>query len=101
MAIVASQTDSVLTGSTGESWQMAMKGAIRDSHTLCRHLQLPDHQGEAADCGFPVFAPLAYVHRMRSGDPDDPLLRQVLPVSDESRQRLVSPMIPFRTKRRN
>lgn len=84
MAIVASPTDSVLTRSNGESWQQAMKSAIRDSQTLVRHLKLPQSCGLAADCSFPVFAPLGYVDRMRPGDPHDPLLRQVLPLAEEA-----------------
>jgi EF-P beta-lysylation protein EpmB len=32
---------------------------------------------------FPVFVPPPYLARMRPGDPDDPLLRQVLPVGAE------------------
>jgi len=61
-----------------------MKSAIRDSRTLCRRLNLPDEFGDSADGGFPLFAPLGYVNRMRPGDPHDPLLRQVLPLREES-----------------
>lgn len=32
---------------------------------------------------FPLLVPLSYVNRMRPGDADDPLLRQVLPVAEE------------------
>ena len=32
---------------------------------------------------FPVFAPLGYVARMKTADPADPLLRQVLPLGEE------------------
>ena len=84
MAIVASPGNSVLTGSNGESWQEAIKSAIRDGQTLCRHLKLPPQFELASDCSFPVFAPLSYVERMRPGDPYDPLLRQVLPLAEES-----------------
>lgn len=34
--------------------------------------------------GFPLRVPRGYVARMRHGDPDDPLLRQVLPVAAEA-----------------
>lgn len=61
-----------------------MKSAIRDSRTLCRFLELPERHGRVSDCSFPVFAPLGYVGRMRPGDPHDPLLRQVLPLDEES-----------------
>jgi EF-P beta-lysylation protein EpmB len=33
---------------------------------------------------FPVFAPWPYIARMTKGDPNDPLLRQVLPLPDET-----------------
>ena len=35
--------------------------------------------------GFPVFAPWPYIRRMRRGDWNDPLLRQVLPLAEEGR----------------
>jgi len=65
-----------------------MKTAIRDPIELCRTLELPGLEGAAvrASRGFPVFAPLGYVARMRPGDPNDPLLRQVLPLADELHQ---------------
>jgi EF-P beta-lysylation protein EpmB len=37
----------------------------------------------AGDTGFPMRVPLGYVARMRAGDADDPLLRQVLPGARE------------------
>lgn len=66
-----------------------MKTAIRDPIGLCRTLGLSPELEDAAiraSGGFPVFAPLSYVARMRPGDPNDPLLRQVLPMADELRQ---------------
>lgn len=63
-----------------------MKAAVRDPEELCRRLELPSSWRQAAGRAarqFPVFAPLEYIARMRVGDPDDPLLRQVLPVDEE------------------
>jgi EF-P beta-lysylation protein EpmB len=63
-----------------------METAIRDAGELCRRLELPADlalAGGRAAGSFPVFAPLAYVAKMRPGDPADPLLRQVLPLSEE------------------
>jgi EF-P beta-lysylation protein EpmB len=63
-----------------------MQTAIRDGAELCRYLALPhDRVASAVEAGrsFPVFAPLGYVAKMRPGDPDDPLLRQVLPIAAE------------------
>ncbi len=67
-------------------WREAMKTAIRDPIGLCRAVDLSPEVQEAAiraSRDFPVFAPLGYVTRMRHGDPNDPLLRQVLPVVEE------------------
>jgi EF-P beta-lysylation protein EpmB len=68
------------------TWQQEVKRAIRDPQALCRHLGLPPETGRQAAraaAGFPLFAPLPYVARMRPGDPLDPLLKQVLPVAEE------------------
>jgi EF-P beta-lysylation protein EpmB len=69
-----------------DSWQHALKDAIRDPLELCRVLRLP------ADCTplatraarlFPLLAPRGFVARMQPGNPADPLLRQVLPLVEE------------------
>src|SRR3954451_22941620 len=69
------------------SWQEAMKDAVRDPVELCRLLDLPNEIALAAEeaCRqFRLFAPRGYIARMRPGDPDDPLLRQVLPIAEET-----------------
>ena len=35
---------------------------------------------------FPLKVPVAFVKRIKKGDPDDPLLKQILPVENETRQ---------------
>src|SRR4051812_41847302 len=68
------------------SWQEAMKDAVRDSDELCRLLDLPVEFASAAKEAsqhFRLFAPRGFVARMRLGDPNDPLLRQVLPLAEE------------------
>jgi L-lysine 2,3-aminomutase len=68
------------------SWQRLLKEAIRDPGELCRILRLPQKYHAAAFQAardFPLFAPRGYVARMRPGDPNDPLLLQVLPLADE------------------
>ena len=63
-----------------------MKDAVRDPAELCRLLYLPvdfEPVARAAASQFPLFVPRGFVARMRPGDPDDPLLRQVLPIADE------------------
>jgi len=69
------------------SWQQVMKEAVRDVRELCRLLDLPQSfaaQATKAARDFPLFVPQPFVARMRSGNPDDPLLRQVLPLNAET-----------------
>jgi len=64
-----------------------MKDAVRDVGELCRLLDLPqrfaDQAAEAAH-DFPLFVPRPFLARMRLGDANDPLLRQVLPLDAET-----------------
>ncbi len=66
---------------------MDLRNAVRDAHQLCGRLGLPAELADAAAGGarqFPVFVPPAYLARIQPGDPHDPLLRQVMPVVDET-----------------
>jgi EF-P beta-lysylation protein EpmB len=65
-----------------------MREAIRDPVELCRRLQLPPipNTANGAAAEFSVFAPLQFVAKMTPGDAADPLLRQVMPTSDEVRR---------------
>ncbi|MEN5394505.1 EF-P beta-lysylation protein EpmB [Stenotrophomonas sp. TWI377] len=67
-------------------WQQRWREAIRDPRELLRQLGLdPAELGvsdEAAD-QFAVRVPQGFAARMRHGDRHDPLLRQVLPITDE------------------
>lgn len=71
------------------SWQEAVRDAVRDPAELCRLLELTEELAEAArgvnaaSGQFSLFAPRGFVARMRPGDANDPLLRQVLPLADE------------------
>ncbi len=67
-------------------WQKALQQAVRDPAELLRLLQLPESLLPAARAAaerFPLRVPRGFVARMRPGDPDDPLLRQVLPLDAE------------------
>ncbi len=66
-------------------WQQALASAIRDPAELLRVLNLDPALLPTARAAaqFPLRAPRGFVARMRSGDPDDPLLRQVLPLAAE------------------
>jgi len=68
-------------------WQQQLRGVIRDPVALCQRLALDPEWVLGARTGhalFPVRVPEAYLSRIRRGDPDDPLLRQVLPLGAES-----------------
>jgi EF-P beta-lysylation protein EpmB len=65
-------------------WQAALRDAVRDPAELMRLLDLPvTALGPAAATGFPLLVPRGFVARMRKGDPNDPLLKQVWPHAAE------------------
>jgi len=63
-----------------------LREAVRDPAELARLLDLPPSllDDAAGPDGFPLLLPRGFVARMRRGDINDPLLRQVLPVRAES-----------------
>ncbi len=68
------------------TWRQLLRDAVRDPHTLLRRLALDDSPLSArldAAPEFQVRVPEPYLACMRPGDPDDPLLRQVLALADE------------------
>jgi len=80
-------------------WQRELAQAIRGSEELLRRLHLdpddPQTQQILLTAGirfadqdtlqrFPVLVPENFLARMTPGDPRDPLLRQVLPIAEES-----------------
>lgn len=91
--ILATRSDFVPTAfecSVGEisspavDWQAAIKRAIRTSEQLRQELGLPpDSEGVQGENSFSTFVPREFLARIRPGDPDDPLLRQVLPIPSE------------------
>ena len=67
-------------------WQQLWREAVRDPRELLELLGLPQaalNVSEAAAAQFALRVPRGFVARMRHGDPNDPLLRQVLPLDDE------------------
>ena len=69
------------------SWAQQLRDAVRDPTELADLLDLPAAARTRIDRlpgTFPLLAPRSFVARMRKGDPDDPLLRQVLPLSVET-----------------
>jgi EF-P beta-lysylation protein EpmB len=69
-----------------DRWQTEMAQAITSPEALVEALGLEpaliDPARRAAE-KFGLRVPLGYVARMRRGDPNDPLLRQVLPIAEE------------------
>ncbi len=83
-------------------WQTAMRRAIRSGAELRARLGLERYETpggsephdrdvhdarndrSAGERAFPTFVPLEFLARMRPGDPDDPLLRQVMATPEES-----------------
>ena len=69
-----------------DDWKNALVNAVRDPAELCALLELPEElhrQAKAAMETFPLRVPRGFVARMEKGNPDDPLLRQVMPLNDE------------------
>jgi len=64
-------------------WQQQLREAVRSRAELLAALELPATLGGAGGADFPVLVPRPYLARMRRGDPDDPLLRQVLATASE------------------
>jgi EF-P beta-lysylation protein EpmB len=62
-------------------WRQSLRDAVTDPRELLALVGLPHLAGRlpSGDAGFPLKVPRGFVARMRHGDPDDPLLRQVLP----------------------
>jgi KamA family protein len=66
------------------NWQISLREAIRDPADLLSILGLPASMAAPADLtGFRFLVTRQFVSRMKYGQADDPLLRQVLPVRSE------------------
>jgi EF-P beta-lysylation protein EpmB len=73
---------------TLDDWQTQLQQAIGSIDALLDQLQLRRDQVDysaAADDDFILKVPMAFVRRMRVGDPRDPLLLQVLASGEETR----------------
>lgn len=69
-----------------QTWQAAMRSAVRDPAQLLDVLELGPQwrqPAQRAAAGFPLFAPREFIARIEAGNPHDPLLRQVLPLAEE------------------
>ena len=77
------------TGKTNLSighWQTALASAIRDPAELLKLLDLPESLLKGAIAASETFAlrvPRGYLQRIQKAEPNDPLLRQILPLDAE------------------
>ncbi|WP_298860891.1 EF-P beta-lysylation protein EpmB [uncultured Gimesia sp.] len=69
------------------TWQKSLSQAIRDPKELISRLKLPENLLEPAMKSvqlFPLMVPESYLNRMELGNPEDPLLKQILPLELEN-----------------
>lgn len=70
------------------TWQQLLTNSITSPEALLERLNLPPtlwrDGAETGHALFPIRVPEPYADRMAMSDPNDPLLRQVLPLADES-----------------
>lgn len=77
------------TSAAARSWQQDFADAISDPAELLSALELDPAWLPAARRAaalFPLRVPRSFVARMRPADPHDPLLRQILPLAEETLQ---------------
>jgi len=69
-----------------KNWQQQLAEAFNNIEDLCHYLHLSLNDlpvSVAAAESFPLRVPLSFAASMQKGNPNDPLLRQVLPIKDE------------------
>ena len=66
-----------------KDWHWHLKNAVRDPNLLASELEisLDDFKSD-----FPLLVPFPYLNRIKKGDLNDPLLLQVLPTVEESKE---------------
>jgi len=70
-----------------DAWQQSLKNAITSISSLCDALNLNPDTLSTTDItpgAFPLRVPLEFIARMEKGNPNDPLLLQILPRTLES-----------------
>ena len=68
-----------------KAWQKSLARAVKSRSQLLALLGIEERPAETAHSPFSLRVPHSYIRRMKKGDPDDPLLRQVLPLEEELR----------------
>lgn len=80
--------DTTLIVKDSAGWKHQLSRAVRDPLELCRRLALDESLLPGAKGGHALFetcVPEAFLDRITPADASDPLLRQVLPLSEETR----------------
>jgi len=75
-----------MTSKRKTEWQNALSAAIREPDRLVDRLHLPESYRSAAQTAsqiFPLLVTESYLQKMEPGNPQDPLLLQVLPLGME------------------
>lgn len=70
-----------------ESWQAQLSKAITSPSALLSELDIPDSYLKGAIAGandFAIRVPMALIRRIEKGNIHDPILRQILPLSEET-----------------
>lgn len=68
-------------------WRADLRAVVRDLASLCRELDLDPRlatEGAGAAADHPLRVPRAWLDLIERGNPDDPLLRQILPTAAET-----------------
>jgi EF-P beta-lysylation protein EpmB len=84
------------------SWQNALQSGFKDPRALLRYLELDEGLASTdADADFKTRVPLSFAKRMEKGNRDCPLLRQVLPIQEESLEAADYLTDPLQEKKKN
>lgn len=70
-------------------WKNVLSNAFRDPIKLLQFLELDSEENikiTQLDSSFKMLVPISYAKKMKKGDWNDPLLRQVLPLKDEEKK---------------
>jgi EF-P beta-lysylation protein EpmB len=85
-------------------WKQELSNAIESVHQLLHILELDPSELNLSDAAirqFPLRVPLSFVSRMKKGDTNDPLLKQVLPIIDEETHASGFSMDPLKERESN
>ncbi|HBE70010.1 MAG TPA: EF-P beta-lysylation protein EpmB [Planctomycetaceae bacterium] len=89
MATILASNDDSVEGSSSTNrvphWKAEMKQAVRSGRELCELVGVArEISNLSAEADFPVFVPPSYVRKIEFGNSADPLLKQVIGVSEET-----------------